>query len=156
LINNLCAQNSVLGCKNEVNYVCKECIKPFSLNNGNCYISNCKTYNEYRCAACECGYYLTIDGICKPMELGCVRYQRGQCTDCLPNYKLKGSTCDMEGCTDLDGLSCKKCDDKYDFFEGGCRMKHCLSWKDGQCQICSPGFNYQSGSCVASKAIITE
>jgi len=93
LINNFCVENSILGCRREVDHVCKECHKPFFISNGNCEISNCKTYNEYKCVTCNCGYYLTFEGVCKAMDLGCIRYQRGQCTDCLPSYKLKGNKC---------------------------------------------------------------
>lgn len=153
LINNFCVENSVLGCRNEISHICKECYRPFQLANGNCEITNCKTYNEYRCVACNCGYYLTPEGVCKIMEQGCVRYQRGQCTDCLPNFKLKGSSCEMEGCLDLIGLHCKKCGHNYELVDGGCKMKNCASWKDGSCEICLPGFNYSAGNCVASKAI---
>jgi hypothetical protein len=156
LINNLCVENSVLGCRNEVSHVCKECYRPFLLANGNCEITNCKTYNEYRCATCNCGYYLTRDGVCKNVELGCVRYQRGQCTDCLPNFKLKGSSCEMEGCLDLAGLHCRSCDSNYDLVDGACKMKNCISWKDGMCDICASGFNYNAGRCVSSIAIIPQ
>ena len=45
LINNFCSENSVLGCRSEISYVCKECYRPFQLANGNCEITNCKTYN---------------------------------------------------------------------------------------------------------------
>lgn len=66
LLNNLCVRNSVLGCKKEVSHICRECYKPFVLSNGNCDITNCKTYNEYKCVACNCGYFLTSEGVCKP------------------------------------------------------------------------------------------
>jgi hypothetical protein len=157
LINNICVENSVLGCRNEVAHVCRECYKPFQLANGNCEIPNCKTYNEYRCVTCHCGYYLNFEGVCKAMEQGCVRYQRGQCTDCLPNFKLKGSVCELEGCLDVDGFRCKKCDNKYNLVDGACKMKNCISWKDGACDICEKGFNYSSGNCIAAaKAIELE
>lgn len=155
LINNLCVENSVLGCRTEVSHVCKECYKPFKLANGNCEIANCKTYNEYSCVACNCGYYLNTDGICKSAELGCVRYQRGHCTDCLPDFKLKGNSCEMEGCLDLQGLRCKACESHYELVNGACQMKNCASWKDGLCDICKPGFNYNGGNCVSSKAVIS-
>lgn len=156
LISNLCVQNSVLGCKNEVSHICQECYKPFTLANGNCDITNCKTYNEYKCVACHCGYFLTFDGTCKANEVGCVRYQRSQCTDCLPGFLLKGSKCDKEGCLDLNGIKCKKCGPKYELIEGSCQMKNCLSWKDGSCDICKPGFNYQEGLCVGVTPIVNQ
>lgn len=144
--------NSILGCKHEVEHVCKECIRPFSLSNGNCEIPNCKGYNEYRCVTCNCGYYLTPEGLCKPMELGCIRYQRAQCTDCLPSFRLKGSKCEIEGCSEMDGLQCVRCSEEYDLVSGGCQMRDCLSWKDGSCEICKSGFNFQLGRCLPNKA----
>lgn len=101
--------NSILGCKNEVEHVCKECYKPFKSEGGDCIIAHCKKYNDYGCVACECGYFLTPQGICKRIQTGCVRYQRGQCTDCLPNFKLKGSDCEIEGCLDMKDLKCTRC-----------------------------------------------
>ena len=58
-------------------------------------------------------YYLTIQGDCKKNGIACVRYQRGQCTDCLPGFKLKGNVCDMEGCTTMgSNLQCTECETK--------------------------------------------
>lgn len=109
LYNNICYMNSILGCKNEIDHVCKECYKPFTLRDGHCEINQCKTYNDYKCVACNCGFFLTQNGICKAMDTGCVRYQRGQCTDCLPNFRLKGSVCQIEGCLDIKNLKCTQC-----------------------------------------------
>lgn len=113
LFNNICVMNSILGCKNEIDHVCKACYSPFKLENEDCKIQNCKTYNDYKCVACECGYFLTEQGVCKRAKTGCVRYQRGQCTDCLPNFRLKGSDCEIEGCLDLKDLKCTRCDENY-------------------------------------------
>ena len=151
LFQNICVQNSILGCKEEDNHVCRECYRPFRLVDGDCLIANCKTYNDYKCVACECGFFLTPNGICKRMETGCVRYQRGQCTDCLPNFTLKGSQCKIEGCVQLNDMKCQKCDVDYELFNDGCVMKNCQNWKDGVCQICERGFNMKSGKCVSNK-----
>lgn len=148
--------NSILGCKNELDHVCKECYKPFTLLDGHCEINHCKTYNDYKCVACNCGYFLTQNGICKPMDTGCVRYQRGQCTDCLPNFRLKGSVCQIQGCLDIKNLKCIQCEDNYDLTNGGCSMKNCLAWKDGNCQICKSGFNLKAGKCVTNQNIETD
>lgn len=156
LYNNICVSNSILGCKNEIDHVCKECYKPFFVSNGNCEISHCKTYNDYKCVACECGFFLTSDGICKSMETGCVRYQRGQCTDCLPNFRLKGSQCLIEGCSQMTGLKCTACSTAYDLVSGGCTLKNCTSWKDGNCEICKPGYNLKNGVCQGSQSLSTE
>ena len=88
---------------------------------------------------------MTHQGDCKQNGLACVRYQRGQCTDCLPGFKLKGNVCDMEGCKTLTStLQCSECESKkYLNVKGVCQMKNCLSWKDGDCQICNQGYNYQ-------------
>lgn len=133
LYNNICVQNSILGCKNEVDHVCKECYRPFNLNNGHCDIQHCKSYNDYKCVACQCGYFLTDKGVCKTMDTGCVRYQRGQCTDCLPNFRLKGNQCEIEGCLDLKSLKCNRCSSEYELIDGACIMKNCQTWKDGSC-----------------------
>jgi hypothetical protein len=69
---------------------------------------------------------LNADKICKTIDPGCIRYQRGVCTDCLPAYKLKGNVCDMEGCTVKSGSSCTTCDSKYDLVNGGCKLKNCM------------------------------
>ena len=151
LYNNICVSNSILGCKNELDHVCKECYKPFKLNNGNCEINHCKTYNDYQCVACQCGFFLTSRGVCKRIETGCVRYQRGQCTDCLPIFRLKGSQCEIEGCEEVDNLKCKKCSEDYELIDSGCSMKNCQSWKDGNCEICLAGFNLKSGRCVTTQ-----
>ena len=128
LYSNICVMNSILGCKNEVDHICKECYKPFKLQvSGDCKIENCKTYNDYKCVACECGFFLAPNGICKRMQTGCVRYQRGECTDCLPNFTLKGSTCEIEGCIELQDLKCKVCNDKYLLEEGACTKKNLSS-----------------------------
>jgi hypothetical protein len=143
--------NLILGCKSEVDHVCKECYKPFRLNAGDCEIPYCKTYNDYKCVACDCGFFLESHGLCKPMVTGCVRYQRGQCVDCLPNFRLKGAECEMEGCKEIKDLKCVKCTADYELAKEGCLMKNCQSWKDGSCEICKSGFNLKSGRCVDNK-----
>ena len=150
LYNNICVMNSILGCKAEVDHVCKECYKPYKLEDGDCKIQNCKTYNDYKCVARECGYFLTPQGVCKRMQTGCVRYQRGQCTDCLPNFRLKGNDCEIEGCLNMNDLKCTKCSEEYELFHNGCVMKNCQFWKDGSCEACQPGYNLKKGHCVAN------
>lgn len=151
LYSNICFINSILGCKNEIDHVCKDCYKPFRLNNGNCEIPHCKTYNDYKCVACNCGFFLTSTGVCKSLETGCVRYQRGQCTDCLPNFRLKGNSCVIEGCESIKDLKCSKCSSEYELVDNGCEMKNCESWKDGSCEICKRGYNLKFGRCSSSQ-----
>ena len=144
---NYCVMNSVLGCKNEVDHVCKECFKPFTLNNGNCEIQHCKSYNDFGCVACNCGYYLNKNGMCKVMEGGCIRYHRGECIDCLPAYTLKGNECQIEGCEDIQNLKCTRCSEGYDLLNGGCSLKNCEFWKEGVCQKCKGGYRLMNGVC---------
>jgi hypothetical protein len=155
LYNNNCVENSIVGCKKEVDHVCQECFPLFTLNNGHCIISQCKSYNDYSCVTCECGYYLTSQGNCKKMDTGCVRYQRGQCTDCLPNFKLKGNECLIEGCEEIKGLRCVKCSKGYEISKDGCAMQNCLSWKDGNCEACKQGFRKTSQGCEQNKLLIS-
>ena len=106
LVNNACLLNTILGCKKEVDHTCKECYEPFSLKDGHCEINECKSYNDFGCTACHCGYFITDSRTCSEMSPGCLRYQRGTCTDCLPNFKLKGNICDMDGCKKSKGAQC--------------------------------------------------
>lgn len=83
---------------------------------------------------------------------GCLRYQRGYCTDCLKNFKLKGSVCDIDGCEKINGNECKKC--KQNFIinkEGGCDMINCLEWNNEKCLTCAQGYFYDNGKCVENK-----
>ena len=47
------------------------------------------------------------------MQKGCIRYQKGHCTDCYPPFKLKGSTCVIEGCEKLENGECVTCKEGY-------------------------------------------
>lgn len=61
-----CRHNFLLGCRlEEADHTCKDCFSPFTMNGNHCYIPKCKTYNDYGCVGCECGYYLTADRSCK-------------------------------------------------------------------------------------------
>lgn len=89
-----CRHNNLLGCKYETSqHTCTECYSPFQISNGFCDIDNCKILNDYGCTSCECGFYLTADRTCQPIQPGCLRYQNGVCKDCLAHYKLKGGVC---------------------------------------------------------------
>lgn len=145
----MCVENGVLGCKVEESHVCKECYSPFKLNpQGICEIDSCKKYNEYGCTACNCGFFLTQEGVCKPMETGCIRYQRGSCSDCMPNFRLQGLTCEIEGCQERSGITCKSCSTGYTETEkGGCQLSNCSDWNNGLCKNCEDGFNLVSGKC---------
>lgn len=76
-------------------------------------MSNCQSHNEFGCVACECGFYLTPDRKCNQIAQGCIRYNRGICTDCMANFQLKGGVCDIEGCLKIDGIRCAQCADGY-------------------------------------------
>lgn len=93
LVNNLCLQSLILGCEFEENDVCGKCAAPFHKVKDHCEIKDCASYNEYGCVACECGFYLTNEGKCKELASGCIRYQRGVCSDCQPHFTLKNSKC---------------------------------------------------------------
>ena len=67
------------------------------------------------------------------MTPGCIRYQRGYCTDCMPNFKLKGNRCEIDGCDKIIENVCMSCKDGYDLKDGGCFMKNCLEWNNGKC-----------------------
>jgi hypothetical protein len=153
LFNNNCVENSIVGCKKEVDHVCQDCHPLFTLSNGHCIIGHCKAYNDYSCVACDCGFYLTPQGACKKMEAGCVRYQRGQCTDCLPNFRLKGSQCIIEGCEEVNALRCIKCAKGYEIFNNGCAMQNCSTWKDGNCDACKQGYSRTSQGCIQKKSL---
>jgi hypothetical protein len=56
-------------------------------------VPNCNNHNDFGCTGCECGYYLTADNRCASVDQGCIRYQRGICTDCMAQFKLKGGVC---------------------------------------------------------------
>lgn len=94
-----CRHNFLLGCRlEEADHTCKDCFAPFKKNGNHCDIPHCKSYNDFGCVGCECGYYLTGEKDCKEVSSGCVRYQRGICSNCLPHYKLKGGSCQIDGC----------------------------------------------------------
>jgi hypothetical protein len=81
-----------------VNHKCHKCLEPFKKKEDHCEIANCLTYNDFGCTACDCGYYLTPQNICSEVQPGCIRYQRGICSDCQAHFKLRGGSCIMEGC----------------------------------------------------------
>ena len=123
LYQNFCVKNSIMGCKTELDKKCTECYKPFNLNDNDCTIKNCKVYNDYKCAACECGYFLTSTGICKSIADGCIRYQRGECIDCLPKWTLINNECELVGCRKIFDHKCATCKDEYDLVDGGCVLR---------------------------------
>ena len=50
---NECKHNLLLGCKVEnSDRSCKECWKPFYLNDKHCDIKNCMSLNDYGCVSC--------------------------------------------------------------------------------------------------------
>ena len=68
LIFSECKHNSLLGCKIEQSdHTCSECHKPFTLENRQCFIKDCKTYNDFGCISCECGFYITENRSCAKM-----------------------------------------------------------------------------------------
>lgn len=101
LINNACVKNKILGCQNEINHKCLKCHEPFEKKQEHCEIKNCVSYNDFGCTACDCGYFLNFRNVCEEIHAGCIRYQRGVCNDCHTNFKLKGTSCVMEGCAKL-------------------------------------------------------
>ena len=104
----MCLKNTILGCQieNEAGG-CKKCYEPiFRLVDKHCEVDNCRSVNEYGCIACECGFYLTEGGICNEMMPGCLRYQRGVCTDCQKNWISQRGVCIIEGCLKMNGLEC--------------------------------------------------
>ena len=140
----------LLGCRTEEqDHTCKECFEPFRMVGNHCSIENCKTFNDYGCTNCECGYYLTSDRNCREIEPGCLRYQRGKCINCISHYKLKGGACQIDGCKDYSGNSCEKCDDNYEKTSaGGCKFKNCYDWLNGECLVCESGFRKEGSECV--------
>lgn len=80
------------------------------MNGNHCDIAHCKSYNDFGCVGCECGYYLSADKTCKEVTSGCIQYSRGMCANCLPHYKLKGGFCQIDGCLSYQGSSCERCD----------------------------------------------
>lgn len=150
LMNNNCLPNSILGCKDQVGEVCNDCYDPFFEKNNHCEVPNCKSHNEYGCVSCECGFYLTPDRKCSEITQGCIRYNRGVCSDCMQHFKLKGGICDIEGCLKLDGIRCVQCDSAYDSTELGCKLRHCLISKEGVCETCDEGYLWKDGECIQS------
>ena len=113
LVSNNCLKNKILGCKKEQFNSCTECYQPFELSSGHCSIDNCKSYSDFGCVACECGYYITKDRICLKIEEGCIRHQKGVCTDCYPPFQLQGASCVLDGCRKMSGLHCDECMPEY-------------------------------------------
>ena len=146
-----CRHNILLGCKVEqADHTCLECFKPFQLDNYQCVIPACKSYNDYGCYACECGFFITNTHSCQKMLDGCIKTYRGTCVECLPHYKLKGGACAIEGCLEsIDGV-CAACKSDYELVEGVCQFKNCFDWKDDSCLICKEGFSMLQGKCVES------
>ena len=147
-----CKHNSLLGCKVEdENHSCRQCYKPFVLENNHCYIPNCKALNDYGCVSCECGFFITEDRRCQKLPCGCLKVTRGVCVECLPHYKLTGGVCSIEGCLSLANNRCTDCKADYDLVDGTCRFKNCFDWKDDTCHICNEGYNLVGGRCVENK-----
>lgn len=127
LIFNECKHNLLLGCKVEQSdHTCSECYKPFVLQNYQCVIKECKSYNDYGCVSCECGYYLSETRSCLKMQEGCLKYYRGVCSECLPHYKLKGGSCVIDGCIEYKNQFCQTCKSDYTLENGLCKFKDCL------------------------------
>ena len=60
------------------------------------------------------------------VEEGCIRYQKGHCTDCYPPFKLKGTSCSIEGCIEMESGKCEKCEEPYILSEDKCVIENCL------------------------------
>ena len=145
-----CRHNLLLGCRTELgDHRCADCFAPFELDSYSCRIKNCKSYNDYGCYSCECGYYVTEGYTCRKMEEGCLKYYRGSCSQCLPHYRLHGGSCLIEGCLKQTTRDCTSCGAEYDLVEGSCLLRNCLDWKDGSCLICQRNYNLVGGKCVA-------
>lgn len=143
-----CLKNKILGCKTEANGVCSQCYDPFIAKSVRCEIPNCQNYNEYGCTVCQCGYYLTAERTCSQIGQGCIRYNRGVCTDCMPEFTLKNGVCSIEGCAIANGLKCSTCQSGYLSSGSGCQLANCLISKDGNCQVCNQSYRYVDGKCV--------
>lgn len=143
-----CRHNLLLGCKVELNdHRCKECFAPFELSEYNCGIRNCKRYNDYGCYACECGFYITENRACKKYEDGCMKYDRGICTECMPHFKLRGGMCMIDGCLTHKDHMCVDCKEDYNLVNGVCKFKNCFDWEEDRCLVCQEGFNVVDGKC---------
>lgn len=152
LILDQCKHNFLLGCKIEQSdHTCSECHKPFQLENYQCIIKNCKSYNDFGCYACECGFYVNEKRSCQKMQEGCLKYNRGICVECQPHYKLKGGSCIIDGCLEYDNQFCKQCKEDYELTSGVCTFKNCMDWEEDSCRICKDGFHLLKGKCIASE-----
>jgi hypothetical protein len=151
LIFNECKHNYLLGCKVEqADHTCSECHKPYLLDSYRCTIKQCKSYNDFGCISCECGYYLTEQRNCQKVQQGCLKHYRGVCVNCLPHYKLKGGSCVIDGCLEYQSQFCQSCAADYDLVDGLCQFKDCLEWQDDSCSLCKQGFNLVQGKCQPS------
>ena len=150
LVTNTCLRNKILGCKHEENYSCTSCFTPFKNEEGRCTINKCKDYNDFGCESCDCGFYLTRTGECKKIDEGCIRYQKGICTDCYPPYTLQGIGCVIDGCQELESGRCSRCGPEYNLENGQCKLPHCLKGSNGKCDMCEEKFKYVHGRCEES------
>lgn len=51
-MNNACLPNTILGCKDQVDGICKDCYDPFFEKDNHCEVPNCQSHNEFGCVAC--------------------------------------------------------------------------------------------------------
>lgn len=89
------------------------------------------------------------DGSCEKLAPGCIRYQRGVCTDCQPHFIMDAGKCIIKGCEEREDLECKKCEDGYNLSEGVCKIDKCLKEVDGVCVECENMFRIFMGKCLS-------
>lgn len=109
---------------------CQSCFTGYTLNSGNCIISNetkdvdpfCQRFlTSEVCEKCSDRYYIGPTGFCMEVNPFCNRYNlvNGRCFSCYPGYALRNDNCFVENKTVSDD--------------------NCKTWRDDVCVECAFG-----------------
>lgn len=129
---------------------CTTCINGCVIFEGLCIKEDkfCINYSKNGgCNKCKDGYYVSNDGVCLPVEPGCI-YVKGECTYCEHpfEYNHDARKCRIEGCIETSGKGCTKCRSPFQINSNGyCEIPHCVTVKDNACTRCTPGYHIKEG-----------
>ena len=93
-----------------------------------------------KCVSCAKGYFVSNDGRCIKIIIGCNEYDKlGRCSFCIePFVKSKGS-CVIPGCIEVNQLGCVRCASVFTLTNyGTCEIDNCKEndYQNFQCHQC--------------------
>ena len=160
-------------CKTSNDYgECTSCYPGYSVQNGNCGISqlkdpNCKTQNGQACVECYMGFFYSgAEGKCKRLNPLCKtsNLSNGFCTSCYPGYTVNPSSGNCEvffrdpNCKNFDANNyCIECGIRFYIAEGKCKPVNplCKDYNpsNGFCTECYSGYVVSAGTCKLGSAV---